>query len=46
MDDGSPPKDYPPRIVDHRLARERALAAFRAVKKGTPVDRARPSRSS
>ena len=42
----SPPKDYPPRIVDHRLARERALAAFRAVKKGTPVDRARPSRSS
>ena len=42
----SPPKDYPPRIVDHPMARERALAAFRAVKKGTPADRARPSRSS
>jgi deoxyribodipyrimidine photo-lyase len=27
-----PPADYPPPIVDHSLARERALAAFRAVK--------------
>lgn len=30
----TPPADYPPPIVDHKMARERTLAAFKAVKDG------------
>ncbi len=32
MDD--PPKDYPPPIVNHNAARDRAMAAFQTIKKG------------
>jgi hypothetical protein len=28
-----PPEIYPARIVDHQVARERALVAFRALKR-------------
>ncbi len=28
-----PPKDYPPRIIDHGMARDRALTAFKKIKK-------------
>jgi deoxyribodipyrimidine photo-lyase len=29
----APPADYPPPMVDHAMARERALAVFKALKK-------------
>jgi deoxyribodipyrimidine photo-lyase len=32
----TPPRDYPKRIIDHAFARDRALEAFKKIKKETP----------
>jgi deoxyribodipyrimidine photo-lyase len=32
-----PPKAYPPRIIDHGVARDRALSAFKRIKKDVPA---------